>query len=173
MLAKGPVCRGAHRTSLAGAYPEQVLRRARLQRAVAAGSGTAKGVDHALRRWPAPERYAGSGTLPIDNNSVENAIRPILSAKRTGCSRVRNGAVAAPVTIHSLFATAKLSGLDPARWLVNALERLDIPKQPDRLAVAIPILYPTLNPLYRWLRWMLTRREKCARKFTGMTSAGF
>jgi transposase len=35
------------------------------QRTVAAGSGTAKAVDHALKRWPALERYAGSGKLPI------------------------------------------------------------------------------------------------------------
>jgi len=35
------------------------------QRTVAVGSGTAKAVDHALKRWPALQRYAGSGTLPI------------------------------------------------------------------------------------------------------------
>ncbi|MNL94774.1 Transposase IS66 family protein [compost metagenome] len=52
------------------------------QRAVAAGSGTAKAVDHALKRWPALERYAGSGTLPIDNNPIENASRPIAIGKK-------------------------------------------------------------------------------------------
>lgn len=46
-------------------------------RAVATCSGTAKAVYHALKRWSALERYAGSGSLPIDNNLVENAVRPI------------------------------------------------------------------------------------------------
>jgi hypothetical protein len=40
---------------------------------VATGSGTAKAIDYALKRWPALLRYADSGTLPIDNNPVENA----------------------------------------------------------------------------------------------------
>jgi len=94
------------------------------QRAVAAGSGTAKAVDHALKRWPALQRYAASGTLPIDNNPVENAIRPIAIGKKnwlfTGSERAGRRAAA----IQSLFATAKLNGLDPARWLATVLERL-------------------------------------------------
>ena len=40
-----------------------------------------KAIDHALKRWPALQRYASSGTLPIDNNPVENAIRPIAIGK--------------------------------------------------------------------------------------------
>ena len=94
------------------------------RRAVAAGSGTAKAVDHALKRWPALERYADSGSLPIGNNPVENAIRPIAIGKKnwlfTGSERAGHRAAA----IQSLFATAKLNGLDPARWLANVLERL-------------------------------------------------
>jgi transposase len=44
------------------------------QRSVAAGSGTARAINHALQRWSALQRYASSGSLPIDNNPVENAI---------------------------------------------------------------------------------------------------
>lgn len=33
-------------------------------------------------RWPALQRYANSGNLPIDNNPVENAIRPIAIGKK-------------------------------------------------------------------------------------------
>jgi transposase len=49
---------------------------------VATGSGTGKAVEHALKRWPALVRYGNSGTLPIDNNAVENAIRPIAIGKK-------------------------------------------------------------------------------------------
>ena len=49
---------------------------------VATGSGTAKAIDYALKRWPALLRYADAGTLPIDNNPVENTIRPIAVAKK-------------------------------------------------------------------------------------------
>jgi transposase len=94
------------------------------QRSVAAGSGTAKAIEHALKRWPALQRYVSSGSLPIDNNPVENAIRPIAIGKKnwlfTGSERAGRRAAA----IQSLFATAKLNGLDPARWLADTLDKL-------------------------------------------------
>ncbi|MBH2009237.1 MAG: transposase [Xanthomonadaceae bacterium] len=58
---------------------------------VANGGGTAKAIDYSLKRWSALTRYAESGKLPIDNNPVENAIRPLCLARRTGSSRVPNG----------------------------------------------------------------------------------
>ena len=48
-----------------------------LSTGVANGSGTAKAMDYSLRRWAALSRYASDGRLPIDNNPVENIIRPI------------------------------------------------------------------------------------------------
>jgi len=57
-----------------------------------AGGGTsAKALDHILKRWPAIIRYAETGYLPIDNNPVENAIRPIALGKRIGYSLVPSG----------------------------------------------------------------------------------
>jgi hypothetical protein len=62
--------------------------------------------------------------LPIDNNPVENAIRPIALGKKnwlfTGSERAGKRAAA----IQSLLATAKLNGLDPATWLRDTLTRL-------------------------------------------------
>lgn len=94
------------------------------QRTVAAGSGTAKAIDHALKRWPAVLRYADSGSLPIDNNPVENAIRPIAIGKKNWLFAGSERAGRRAAAIQSLFATAKLNGLDPARWLADTLEQL-------------------------------------------------
>ena len=41
------------------------------------GSATAKAIDYSLKRWLALTRYVDDGDLPIDNNWVENQIRPI------------------------------------------------------------------------------------------------
>lgn len=94
------------------------------QRTVAIGSGTGKAIEHALKRWSALVRYASSGILPIANNPVENAIRPIAIGKKNwlfaGSERAGRRAAAS----QSLFATAKLNGLDPARWLADTLDRL-------------------------------------------------
>lgn len=40
------------------------------------GSATAKALDYSLKRWLALTRYAEDGAVPIDNNQVENQIRP-------------------------------------------------------------------------------------------------
>ena len=88
------------------------------------GSGLARAIDYSLKRWPALLRYVDSGSLPIDNNMVENAIRPITLGRRnwlfTGSERAGCRATA----IQSLLATAKLNSLEPYAWLKDTLEKL-------------------------------------------------
>jgi transposase len=48
----------------------------------APGSATAKAIDYSLKRWAALTRYAETGDLPIDNNPIENSIRPIALGKK-------------------------------------------------------------------------------------------
>jgi hypothetical protein len=94
------------------------------QRTLATGSGTAKAIDHARKRLSALQRYVTSGSLPIDNNPVENALSPIAICKKNwlfaGSERTGRRAAA----IQSLLATAKLNDLDPARWLADTPEKL-------------------------------------------------
>jgi transposase len=91
---------------------------------LALGSATTKAVDYTLRRWEALERYAHSGNLPIDNNPVENCIRPIAIGKKnwlfTGSERAGKRAAA----IQSLIGTARLNGIDPYAWMQDTLEKL-------------------------------------------------
>jgi hypothetical protein len=91
---------------------------------VADGSGTAKAIDHALKRWPALIPYVDSGTLPIDNNPVENAIRPIAIGKKNWLFAGSERAGRRAAAIQSLLATAQLNGLEPLRWLTETLEKL-------------------------------------------------
>src|SRR5690606_28658867 len=41
------------------------------------GSGTAKALDYSLKRWAALTRYLDDGCVPIDNNHIEQQIRPV------------------------------------------------------------------------------------------------
>jgi transposase len=95
-----------------------------MQTVVATGSGTGKAIEHALMRWPALVRYAESGTLPIDNNAVENAIRPIAIGKKNWLFAGSERAGRRAAAIQTLLGTAKLNGLDPLHWLASVLERL-------------------------------------------------
>ena len=70
------------------------------------------------------QRCCGAGSLPIDNDPFKSAVPPIAIGKENWlfvCSDMAR--LRAPV-VRSLFATAKLNGLDPARWLADTLEKL-------------------------------------------------
>jgi len=91
---------------------------------VAPGSGIAKAIDYSLRRWAALARYATRGDLPIDNNPVENALRPIALGRKNWLFAGSERAGKRAAAIQSLLATAKLNGLDPYAWLKQTLEKL-------------------------------------------------
>lgn len=105
------------------------------------GSTLAKAVNHALGRWPALLRYLDDGAYPIDNNPIENAIRPIALGRKNwlfvGSTRAGPRAAA----IMSLIATAKANGLCPHAWLTDVLTRLPSTKQRD---------IDTLLPIAGW-----------------------
>jgi len=88
------------------------------------GSGTAKAMDYTLKRWDALARYAGTGHLPIDNNVIENDIRPIAIGKKNWLFVGSERAGQRAASIQTLLGTARLNGLDPAAWLKDTLEKL-------------------------------------------------
>jgi len=91
---------------------------------VADGGATAKAIDYSIKRWPALERYADSGVLPIDNNPVENSIRPIAIGKKNWLFAGSERAGKRAAAIQTLLGTAKLNGLDTHAWLKDTLEKL-------------------------------------------------
>ena len=93
-------------------------------RTIAPNSGMAKALAHALKRWPSLVVYAQSGDIPIDNNPVENCIRPIALGKKNWLFAGSERAGCRAAAIQSLLATAKLNGLEPLAWLTTTLEKL-------------------------------------------------
>lgn len=106
------------------------------------GSATAKAIDYSLGRWAALLRYIEDGDLPIDNNHIENRIRPVALGRSNWLFAGSQRAGERAPTIMSLIQSAKLNGHDPYRYLKDVLERL--PTQPaSRLEELLP---------YRWER---------------------
>jgi transposase len=97
-----------------------------LQPKVLGNSGTARALAYTLRRWPALVRYAEDGRYPIDNNPIENAIRPIALGRKNWLFAGSEQAGRRAAAIMSLLATAKAkaNGLDPHAWLSDTLARL-------------------------------------------------
>lgn len=52
-------------------------------------SAISKALDYSLKRWVALTRYLDDGEIPIDNNQVENRIRPWALGRKTGYSLAR------------------------------------------------------------------------------------
>jgi len=93
------------------------------------GTATAKAIDYSLKRWAALTRYLDDPVLPIDNNRVENCIRPIAIGRSNWlfAGSLRAGQRAAAVM--SLIQSARINGHDPYAYLKDVLERL--PTQPN------------------------------------------
>jgi len=90
------------------------------------GSATAKAIDYSLKRWQALTRFVDDGDLPIDNNWVENQIRPIALGRQNWlfAGSLRAGQRAAAVM--SLIHSARINGLDAYAYLRDVLERLPL-----------------------------------------------
>lgn len=100
------------------------------RRRVPEGSAIAKAIDYSLNRWAALTRYLVDAKVPIDNNWVENRIRPVALGRNNWlfAGSLRAGQRAA--AIMSLIQSAKLNGHDPYAYLRDVLERL--PTHPAR-----------------------------------------
>jgi transposase len=101
------------------------------------GTATANALDYSLKRWKALTHYLDDGTVPIDNNWVENQIRPIALGRANWlfAGSLRAGQRAAAVM--SLVHSARINGHDPYAYLRDVLERL--PTHPaSRIAELLP-----------------------------------
>jgi transposase len=101
------------------------------------GTAIAKAIDYSLNRWSALSRYCDDGAVPIDNNWVENQIRPWALGRSNWlfAGSLRSGQRAA--AIMSLIQSARMNGHDPYAYLKDVLERL-----PTQRASAINELLP-------------------------------
>ncbi|WP_297919794.1 IS66 family transposase [Metallibacterium sp.] len=102
-----------------------------LRPTVPGASGTARAIDYTLRRWSALTRYLEDGRDPIDNNRIENAIRPIALGRRNWLFAGSERAGQRAAAIMSLLATAKANGHDPHAWLTDVLTRLPTTRDRD------------------------------------------
>jgi transposase len=81
-------------------------------------------IRYALGRWAALTRYADDGTVEIDNNPVERAIRPIALGRKNWLFAGSDAGGTRAAAIASLIATARLNDVEPEAYLHHVLERI-------------------------------------------------
>lgn len=88
------------------------------------GTGIARALDYSLKRWGALMRYLDDGRLPIDNNWVENQIRPVALGRKNWLFAGSQRAGRRAAAVMSLIQSAKINGHDPYAYLKDVLTRL-------------------------------------------------
>jgi transposase len=87
-------------------------------------SETAVAIRYALGRWPALLRYCDDGSLEIDNNSAERALRAVALGRKNYLFAGSDAGGERAAVIYSLLGSAKLNGIDPETYLTAVLRRI-------------------------------------------------
>jgi hypothetical protein len=121
----GPALRQAHRRSDSRMVVERLERALQLLRArYLPKSPMGQAIHHALNQWPTLVRFLDHGEVQIDNNLVENAIRPTAIGKKNWLFFGSEEAGQRSAVIYTLIENCKRHGVEPYTYLKDVLERL-------------------------------------------------
>lgn len=123
----GPRLREAVRASqsrLIHGRLHQALLRLKASRQHLPQSLMGKAIDYALNNWPMLGVYLQDGRIEIDNNQVENAIRPTALGKKNWLFIGDAQAGERSAIIYSIIESCRRRGIDPLAYLRDVLTRL-------------------------------------------------
>ena len=83
-----------------------------------------KAINYALNQWDSLIVYLEDGRLPIDNNLVENAIRPFVIGRKNWLFSYSTKGAASSAAFYSLIETAKANNKEPYAYLKELFEKL-------------------------------------------------
>ena len=107
---------------------------------------TARAMDYTLRRWDALLVHLDDARVPVDNNAVENVIRPIALGRKNWLFIGSEQAGERAAVLMSLIESAKLNGHDAWAYIKDVLTKL--PTWPNsRIEELLP---------YRWVTPAIT-----------------
>ena len=87
-------------------------------------STISKALAYSIERWEKLSLYTENGMLNIDNNPVENSIRPVALGRKNYLFAGSHEAARRSGMIYSLLGTCKMHGIEPYTWLKNVLEKI-------------------------------------------------
>lgn len=84
-------------------------------------SSIGKALGYSIERWEKLSRYTENGMLNIDNNPVENSIRPVALGRKNYLFAGSHEAAKRSGMLYSLLGTCKMHGIEPYGWLKDVL----------------------------------------------------
>lgn len=83
-----------------------------------------KALAYSIERWKRLSLYTQQGMLNIDNNPVENSIRPVALGRKNYLFAGSHEAARRSGMLYSLLGTCKMHGIEPYSWLKNTLQKI-------------------------------------------------
>ncbi|SDF01071.1 Transposase [Chitinophaga filiformis] len=87
-------------------------------------SPIAKALAYNLKRWDKLSAYTADGKLLIDNNAIENSVRPVAIGRKNYLFSGSHEAARKSAMLYSLLGTCKLHKINPSTWLKDVLSRI-------------------------------------------------
>jgi transposase len=91
---------------------------------VTPASPIGKAIAYTLRRWGNMQAVLTDGRIEIDNNLVENAIRPVALGRKNYLFAGSHEAAQRSAIIYTFFSACKQSDVNPETWLHDVLTRI-------------------------------------------------
>jgi hypothetical protein len=85
-------------------------------------------IDYTLKRWTALNQFVEDGTLEIDNNLIENAIRPWALGKKHWMFIGHPEAGERSAVIYTLLGSCRRHGINPFDYLKDLFACLPVAK---------------------------------------------
>ena len=91
---------------------------------VSGKSELAVAIRYAMSRWRALTRFVADGTIEIDNNAAERALRAVALGRKNYLFAGSDAGGERAAAIYSLVGSAKLHGIDPQAYLRHVIGRI-------------------------------------------------
>ena len=88
--------------------------------------------------WPKLIRYCEDGRLPLDNNRLENAIRPFVIGRRAWLFADTPAGAHASAALYSLIETAKAANIEPYSYLRHLIAALPSASSVEQFEMLLP-----------------------------------
>lgn len=105
-----------------------------------------KAFGYALRLWDNMHYYTLHGHLQIDNNAIENAIRPIALGRKNYMFAGTHETAQNAAMIYSLFATCKKHDVNEMEWLTDVLRKMNDPDYEGKFSDLLPHRWKKQKP---------------------------
>lgn len=83
-----------------------------------------KAISYTLARWESLMAYLYDGALNIDNNLVENSIRPTAIGRKNYLFAGSHSGAQKAAMFYTFFGTCKINNVNPYKWLLYVLDNI-------------------------------------------------